>query len=559
MDEDQSKQIALFRYGIISDFVNRMQLEYGEKEKLLRNKSNATWQFPYADRTRIARTTILYWIKCYKEGGGKIESLYPKRRNDIAKSRVIDNQTAKNIIYLTKNSDISSVKTILFEMNCRGLVKAGTVLTYPTVCRFLRQNKLIVYLKKRKKTTNRGPHNSEENTLWMQKLQQGKISLEELQQELSSKIARKDIEILFNCIRMKPLIYRKRALLILSYYKEIPTDSISQHYLIPNSSILRQIKLLKEKGLAKLMKDKRGMLKKYEDPKYIKELFSILHTPPTQFGFNRTSWRQDDIKKIMDEKGLKVCKGYIKTIIKNSGYQYKKAKTVLTSNDPEYKEKIQIIKNILSNLGHKEKFFSIDEYGPFAIKMQGGKSLVPPGQTKTVPQWQKSKGSLIITAALELSTNQVTHFYSERKNTDEMLKLLKILIDKYSNENCIYFSWDAASWHASKKFIKKVEEINSDKFRIERKVPIVKLAPLPTGAQFLNVIESVFSGMARAIIHNSDYSSVDECKNAIDRYFHDRNRQFEENPKRAGNKIWGKEREKAVFNESNNCKDPMYR
>ena len=33
----------------------------------------------------------------------------------------------------------------------------------------------------------------------------------------------------------------------------------------------------------------------------------------------------------------------------------------------------------------------------------------------------------------------------------------------------------------------------------------VKLAPLPTCSQFLNVIESIFSGMARAIMHNSNY------------------------------------------------------
>lgn len=39
---------------------------------------------------------------------------------------------------------------------------------------------------------------------------------------------------------------------------------------------------------------------------------------------------------------------------------------------------------------------------------------------------------------------------------------------------------------------------------------------------FLNVIESVFSGMAKAIIHNSDYKSVSD-KAAIDRYFSDRN------------------------------------
>jgi hypothetical protein len=54
--------------------------------------------------------------------------------------------------------------------------------------------------------------------------------------------------------------------------------------------------------------------------------------------------------------------------------------------------------------------------------MQGGISLVPEGSTRTVPQNQKSKGRLIVTAALELSTNQVTHFYSEKKNTEEMIK-----------------------------------------------------------------------------------------------------------------------------------------
>ena len=42
--------------------------------------------------------------------------------------------------------------------------------------------------------------------------------------------------------------------------------------------------------------------------------------------------------------------------------------------------------------------------------------LAGPGEVPSVPQFQKSKGSLIVTAALELSTNQVTHFYSKEKN-----------------------------------------------------------------------------------------------------------------------------------------------
>jgi hypothetical protein len=87
----------------------------------------------------------------------------------------------------------------------------------------------------------------------------------------------------------------------------------------------------------------------------------------------------------------------------------------------------------------------------------------------------------------------------------------------------------------------------------------VELAPLPAGAQFLNVIESVFSGMARAIVHNSNYQSKDDAKAAIDRYFADRNQYFRTNPKRTGHRIWGKELALASFSESNNCKDPLYR
>ena len=55
---------------------------------------------------------------------------------------------------------------------------------------------------------------------------------------------------------------------------------------------------------------------------------------------------------------------------------------------------------------------------------------------------------------------------------------------------------------------------------------VMKTAPLPAGAQFLNVIESVFSGMARAIIHNTDYPSVEAAKEAIDVYFSERNAHF---------------------------------
>jgi hypothetical protein len=191
--------------------------------------------------------------------------------------------------------------------------------------------------------------------------------------------------------------------------------------------------------------------------------------------------------------------------------------------------------------------------------MRGGRALTPRGTTRVVPQWQRSKGRVIITGALELSTNQITHFYSQTKNSDEMITLLDLLLRQYSSQRCLYLSWDAASWQISAKLTERVAEINRDAETGNGGIPIVKLVPLPTSAQFLNVIESVFSGMAKAILHNSDYGSVDECKAAIDRYFEERNEAYQRNPRRAGNKIWGKELVDPCFSPSNNCKNPNWR
>ena len=87
----------------------------------------------------------------------------------------------------------------------------------------------------------------------------------------------------------------------------------------------------------------------------------------------------------------------------------------------------------------------------------------------------------------------------------------------------------------------------------------MQIAPLPVGAQFLNVIESVFSGMARAIMHNSDYESPEAARRAIDQHFQARNSHFQAETGGAGKKIWQLERDPYEFREANNCKDPLYR
>ncbi|RYG96253.1 MAG: IS630 family transposase [Alphaproteobacteria bacterium] len=307
---------------------------------------------------------------------------------------------------------------------------------------------------------------------------------------------------------------------------------------------------------ALFMKQRRRHRKSEAQP--LKDaVFGLLHEPPSKHGFNRASWRMQDLTAVLKETGHPTCPSVVREITKAAGYRWRKAKTVLTSRDPDYPAKLKKVQDTLRHLRSDEAFFSIDEFGPFAVKAKAGRVLVPPGEVPTVDQWQKSRGCLILTAALELSGNQVTHFYSAKKNTDEMIKMMGVLLAAYRDRSRIFLSWDAASWHMSRKLGHAIDAHNREAG--VNALPTVELVPLPASAQFLNVIESVFSGMARAIIHNSNYATTDEVINAIDRHFSERNAHFLANPKRAGKKIWGMEREPPVFSHTHNCKDPAFR
>ena len=389
---------------------------------------------------------------------------------------------------------------------------------------------------------------------WMKAVLQKSISREDIRREAGDIDG---LQQLLDHLHRSGLNQRNRALCVLAEAKGIPRNTIYAFLDIHKATGLKYINAYKTGGVVALYSHERSILKKADDDAIKQAVFTTLHEPPSLYGINRTTWKIMDLVRVLGGKGVSVNKDVIRQIIKDIGFKWRKARTVLTSKDPAYREKLDRIQNILRDLQADEAFFSIDEYGPFAVKMKGGRKLVGPTEEYTVPQWQKSRGSLIITAALELSGNQVIHFYSDKKNTDEMIKLTDILVEKYGTHNRIWLSWDAASWHISKKLYKHIGKINE--VAAVTGGPLVDTAPLPSGAQFLNVIESIFSGMARSIIHNSDYISVYEAKIAIDRYFGDRNEHFFRNPRRAGKKIWGQERVISGFEEANNCKDPAYR
>jgi hypothetical protein len=169
---------------------------------------------------------------------------------------------------------------------------------------------------------------------------------------------------------------------------------------ISRVSCARYVALYSEFGADGLLQRKASLNRKCDDPALKDAVFALIHEPPSNYDINRTTWRMADFKATLAKNGHFACPAVLRKILKDAGYRWRKAKVVLTSRDPEYTAKLATIQGILSNLTKNDAFFSIDEFGPFAVKMKGGRSLVGPGVDPVVPQWQKSKGCLIMTAAL---------------------------------------------------------------------------------------------------------------------------------------------------------------
>lgn len=79
MSEEEKQGIATFGFSIIGDMVSA-RLDPGEQVRLIREKSRCKWQIPILIQNPCQQKHLR--IRQYRQGDGRIESLYPDDRND---------------------------------------------------------------------------------------------------------------------------------------------------------------------------------------------------------------------------------------------------------------------------------------------------------------------------------------------------------------------------------------------------------------------------------------------------------------------------------------------
>jgi len=148
MTEEEKVQVALFRFGVICDVVNGTRLSPGETSRLIGEKCGRKWQIPFSEKTRISKSTILRWVRLYKAGNGKLESLYPGSRQDRGRSRAMDEETCLSLMSLRRSMPEATVPHLIREMEVKQLVSPGVVLNLSTVYRFLHRHHLMTPVEK---------------------------------------------------------------------------------------------------------------------------------------------------------------------------------------------------------------------------------------------------------------------------------------------------------------------------------------------------------------------------------------------------------------------------
>lgn len=143
MDDEMKKRIAVFRFGVIADFVGDRPLARGKTEELMKEKCDRAWQIPGSIRTSISESTIKDWACRYKRSGNKLAALYPLERSDRGKPRAIEEETAAGLITLRKEIPEASLPAFINMAKERRIIQPGRNIPYATVYRFLKAEGLV--------------------------------------------------------------------------------------------------------------------------------------------------------------------------------------------------------------------------------------------------------------------------------------------------------------------------------------------------------------------------------------------------------------------------------
>jgi putative transposase len=137
---DLQHDIALFRYGVIAEFVQWPKEQKGLYEAI-QAKAERDYTIPGSTRTRVAAETIRDWLKAYRRGG--FEALLPKPRADRGRTRRLPPGVVEALLAAKEANPQLSVQLVIRAVRQRPEIPPDLPLPPSTVHRLLARHGLM--------------------------------------------------------------------------------------------------------------------------------------------------------------------------------------------------------------------------------------------------------------------------------------------------------------------------------------------------------------------------------------------------------------------------------
>ena len=350
------------------------------------------------------------------------------------------------------------------------------------------------------------------------KSQKAKLILDEKQKEQLNKISQS---------RKAPVREVQRANILLRYSEGIPITDIKKMAQVSRPTAYKWI----DKALA--MGIEEGLKDKYHRPKepVITEeakawVISLACKKPTDLGYAAEMWTRsalaDHVRRYCSEAGhdclKKAVKATVQRILNEHPIRPHKIAYYLERRDPEFEQKMADVLCVYKEVNLQNEATSGDIPSIITVSLdekpgvQAIRNVAPDimpelgKQSRVMRDYEyKRLGTMSILAALDLHDGHVIAQVHDRHRSSEFISLLKEMDAYYPAESTIRIILDNHSAHISKETMKYLAGRPGRFLYVHT----------PKHGSWLNLVETLFSKMARTSLKHIRVNSKQELKERI--------------------------------------------
>lgn len=162
-----------------------------------------------------------------------------------------------------------------------------------------------------------------------------------------SRAEKKDLKVLLKSTNTR--LYKRARVIWLSSTKGLIAKEIAEIVDLHLNKVRKFIRRFNERGIAGLYQKSSGGRPREIKTEQRRQLVRLIKTKPKEFGLSWSSWSLRGLCEIAAKERIvrTISPEWMRRVIQEEGYSYKRSKRWITSPDPEYEVKKTVLRGRL--------------------------------------------------------------------------------------------------------------------------------------------------------------------------------------------------------------------